>query len=133
MLRAKRSRRGFALYEVLLGVTIFVVGVLTLGRSVENVMNANALADEEGRVRQILANRMAEIQAKPGQPDPAHETKIDTGYGVVRLVEKALPAALKNDQGFELGGIIEVTLTVDWIRAGVPQSKQLVFYVYRAG
>jgi len=30
-------------------------------------------------------------------------------------------------------GITRVTLTAEWARGGVRQSKQLVFYVYRAG
>jgi hypothetical protein len=54
MLRVKCSRRGFALYEVLLGVTIFVVGVFALGRSVENCLNASVLNAEENRIRLIL-------------------------------------------------------------------------------
>src|SRR5437868_14368070 len=86
--------RGFALYEVLLGVTVFVVGVLALGRSVENCINASTLSAEDGRVRQILSNRMAEIQATPGVPDGAKESKVDTGYGWVKLIQKTVPAQL---------------------------------------
>ena len=48
------SLLGFALYEVLLGLTIFVVGVLALGRAVENCLNASELSEEENRVRQVL-------------------------------------------------------------------------------
>ena len=66
---ASRKRRGFALYEVLIGLTIFVVGTLAIGRSIENCMNASSLSAQEERVRQVLANRMAEIQATPGAPD----------------------------------------------------------------
>ena len=84
----------FALYEVLLGVTIFVIGVLALGRSVENCLNASALSEEENRVRQILANRMAEIQTAPLRPDNSRETKIDTGYGIVKLSQKSADADL---------------------------------------
>ncbi|HWX15025.1 MAG TPA: hypothetical protein VNY07_00410, partial [Chthoniobacterales bacterium] len=76
-----RRRGGFALYEVIIGVAIFAVGVLALGRAVENCLNASMLNAEEERVRQILSNRMAELQATPGFPDAAKEFKIDTGYG----------------------------------------------------
>ena len=65
----KRTTWAFALYEVLLGLSIFIIGVLVLGRSVRNCLNASTLSAEEDRVRQILANRMAEIQATPGFPD----------------------------------------------------------------
>ena len=55
MRRNKFSARGFALYEVMIGVTIFVVGILALGRSVENCLNASALTTDENRIRIILA------------------------------------------------------------------------------
>lgn len=132
MLRVKPAR-GFALYEVLLGVTIFVVGVLALGRSVENCLNASVLNAEENRIRLILSNRMSEIQATPGQPDAAKETKIDTGYGVVRLIQKTAAASLTEDDGTELTGVKTVTLRADWARDGIKQAKTLEFYVYRPG
>src|SRR6266550_2471153 len=86
MWRSKRARAAFALYEVLIGLAIFSIGVLALGRSVQNCLNASGLNAEEDQVRQILANRMAEIQAAPGFPDQRKETKVATGYGDVLLV-----------------------------------------------
>jgi Tfp pilus assembly protein PilV len=132
MLRVKKST-GFALYEVLLGVTIFVVGILALGRSVENCMNASSLTAEENRVRLILANRMSEIQATPSIPDPTRELKIDSGYGIVRLIQTTTPATMTEDDGTELPGIMSVTLRAEWERGGTKQSRELEFYVYRAG
>ena len=122
---------GFALYEVLLGVTIFAVGVLALGRAVENCLNASMLNAEEERVRQILSNRMAEIQAAPGLPDTAKEFKIDTGYGIVKLIQKSAPANLTEAGNIQLSGIYLATLSAQWMQGGVTQSKQISFYVYR--
>lgn len=130
--RAFYRTRGFALYEVLLGVIIFVIGVLALGRSVQNCLNASVLSAEEDRVRQILANRMAEIQATPGSPDTAKELKVDTGYGMVKLVQKSKPAGLTEANGTTLIGVSVVTLTAEWSRAGAAQSKRIEFYVYRS-
>ena len=127
------SLAAFALYEVLIGVAIFAIGVLALGRAVENCMNASALNAEEERVRQILSNRMAEVQTTPGFPDASKEFKVDTGYGVVKLIQKSAPAGLEEENGAKLTGINLVTLTVQWMRAGVSQSKQVQFYVYRPG
>ena len=132
-MRRDKSLRAFALYEVLLGLAIFVIGVLSLGRAVQNCLNASALSEEENRVRQLLANRMAEVQASPVHPDPKKETKIDTGYGVVRLIQKTVPEELVDSNDTIIDGIERVTLTAEWSRGGVRQSKQLVFYVYRAG
>lgn len=133
LLRRHARSRGFALYEVLLGVTVFVIGVLALGRAVENCLTASTLSAEDSRVRLILANRMAEIQATPGAPDSAKETKVDTGYGVVKLIQRSVPAQLTEEDGVELNGVNMVTLKAEWDRGGVTQSESIQFYVYRAG
>jgi Tfp pilus assembly protein PilV len=129
----RRSRSAFALYEVLLGLTVFVIGVLALGRAVQNCMSASALSAEDSRARQILSNRMAEIQATPGFPDAAKESKVDTGYGIARLIQKSVSAQLTEEDGVELNGLNLVTLKVEWSRNGVTQSESVQFYVYRTG
>ena len=133
MPRVRRATSGFALYEVLIGVTIFVVGVFALGRSVENCMNATTLSAQEDRVRQILSNQMAEIQATPGRPEQQREVTVETGYGPVKVVQKTAPAGLQDENDFEIGGISRVSLTAEWSRGGAPQSRRIEFYVYRAG
>ena len=133
MWQSNRSRRAFALYEVLLGLTIFVLGVLTLGWAVQNCLNASALSADDDRVRQILANQMAELQATPGFPDAKKETKIATGYGEVVLTQRSGPAGLKGENDTELSGINLVTLQAQWKRNGVDQSRRIQFYVYRGG
>ena len=133
MCRGRNSRRGFALYEVLLGLAILVLGVLALGRSVQNCLNANLLSEEDNRVRQILANRMAEIQSSPVHPDASKEEKVDTGYGIIKLVQKSVPEELQEPDNTIITGITRVTLSAIWSRNGIAQNKQLVFYVYRAG
>ena len=130
---AVRSQIAFALYEVLLGLAIFALGVLALGRAVQNCLQANTLNAQENRVRQILANRMAEVQATPGSPDPSKEFNVDTGYGIVKLIQKAAPADLQEDNGAQLVGVNRVTLTAKWTRGGADQVQQIEFYVYRAG
>lgn len=128
-----RHSSAFALYEVLIGVAIFAIGVLALGRAVENCLNASTLNAEEEVARQILSNRMAEIQAAPVSPDPAKEFKIKSGYGIVKLIQKSAPAGLTEPGGTELNGINLVTLTAQWEGAGVTQTEQIRFYVYRRG
>ena len=133
VMRRDKDAFGFALYEVLLGLTIFVLGVLALGRAVENCLNASVLSEEENRVRQLLANRMAEVQTSPVRPDAAKEDKVDTGYGVVKLIQKAAPEELVDQDNTIVSGITRVTLRAEWSRNGTKQNKQLIFYVYRAG
>lgn len=131
MSRSKST--AFALYEVLMGLAIFALGVLALGRAVENCLNASTLNAEENRVRQILSNRMAEVQATPGRPDESKEFNVDTGYGIVKVIQKSAPANLENDDGAALTGVNLVTLTAKWTRAGADQSQKIEFYVYRPG
>lgn len=114
-------------------MAIFCIGVLVLGRSVENCLRATNLAAENDRVRQILSNRMAEIQVAPGLPDESKETKIDTGYGEVTLIQKTGPAELRDEEGLEMSGIRVVDLTVEWTRGRQRQSRKIEFYVYRQG
>ncbi len=123
----------FALYEVLLGITIFALGVIALGHAVENCLNASTINAEEGVVRQILSNRMAEIQATQSVPDDSKEFKVDSNYGGIKVVQKTTAAELTEPDNTLLNGIYLVTLTAQWQQGGVPQSKQVKFYVYRPG
>src|SRR5438876_10762949 len=86
--KATFAGSAFALYEVLLGLFIFAIGIIALGRAVNNCMNASALSTDVARVREILTNWMVEIETTPGEPDKAKESKIDTVLGIVELVQK---------------------------------------------
>jgi len=128
-----RLTYAFALYEVLIGVAIFAVGVIALGRAVENCINASTISAEENVVRQILSDRMAQVQAASAVPDAEKEFKIKTSYGRITLTQKTAPAALTEPDNTLITGINLVTLTARWEHAGIPQSKQIQFYVYRSG
>ncbi len=95
-------------------------------------MNASALSAQDDRVRQILSNRMAEIQATPGFPDAKKELKVESGYGQVKIVQSAQPANFKDEKDQELPGIDHVILTAEWSRRGISQSRKIEFYVYRS-
>jgi hypothetical protein len=123
----------FALYEVLLGITIFALGVIALGHAVENCLNASTINAEEDVVRQILSNRMAEIQTARGVPDDSKEFQVGSNYGPIKVVQKTAAAGLTEPDNTLLNGIYLVTLTAQWQQGGVPQSKHVKFYVYRPG
>ena len=126
------SKAAFALYEVLLGVAIFAIGVIALGHAVENCLNASTISEEESAVRQILSDRMAFVQAAPGVPDPEKEFKIKSNSGTIKLIQKSAPATLEEEDKTLLSGLTLVMLTAQWQHAGVPQSKRIQFYVYRS-
>src|SRR5262245_65856269 len=84
--RRSRSKYAFALYEVLLGVAIFALGVIALGRAVENCINASTISSEESVVRQILSDRMAQVTAASAVPDTDKDFKINTRYSTVTVI-----------------------------------------------
>jgi hypothetical protein len=129
----RNLHRAFALYEVLLGITIFALGVIALGHAVENCLNASTINAEEGAVRQILSNYMAEIQAAKGVPDDSKEFKVNSNFGAIKVVQKTAAAGLTEPDNTLLDGIYLVTLTAQWQQGGVSQAKQIKFYVYRPG
>jgi hypothetical protein len=49
------------------------------------------------------------------------------------LIQKSADAGLTEPDNTLLSGINLVTLTAHWQHAGIPQSKQIQFYVYRSG
>ena len=122
----------FALYEVLLGVAVFALGVIALGRAVENCINASTISAEENVVRQILSDRMAQVQAAAAVPEAEKEFKINTNYGRIVLTQKTAPAPSTEPDNTLINGINIVTLTARWEHAGFPESKQIEFYVYRS-
>ena len=112
---------------------IDALGVISLGRAVQNCINASTISAEENVVRQILSDRMAQVQAASAVPEAEKEFKVTTNYGRVILTQKTAPAALTEPDNTIINGINLVTLTARWEHAGVPQSKQIQFYVYRSG
>src|SRR5438552_17236079 len=77
-----RLKSAFALYEVLLGVAIFAIGVIALGRAVEICLNASTISAEDGAVRQILSDRKAVVQPAPCAPDPEQDFKLRSSHGM---------------------------------------------------
>src|SRR5205823_8292352 len=122
--RRVRLTRAFALYEVLLGVAVFALGVIALGRAVENCINASTISAEDNVVRQVLSDRMAQVQAASAVPDAEKEFKIDTNYGRMILHQKTQPAALTEPDNTLITGMNIVTLSASWAHAGVPESRQ---------
>ena len=55
-------QRGVVLLEAMIAVAIFSIGVLALGRCVEQCITAEMVKVEDERARRFLASRMAEIE-----------------------------------------------------------------------
>ena len=131
-----RKERGVMLLEALLAVTIFAVGVITLGRCVSNCIAAEHLKEEDALARRALENRWAEIEsgavplnAAGGGPTSSSED-LKGPFAGMKLKMASVPVKMKNEKEEKIEGISAVTLTVAWQSGGEEQSKELIFYVY---
>jgi len=122
---------GFILMEVLIGVMIFAIGVLALGKCVNNCLNAEITATDDQRARLALENRMAEIEAGVVNVTDEKMEKLTGMFDGMSIRQKRTPLKLKNETDKILDGLNEIEIEVSWKSAGEPQSKRLSFYVYR--
>ncbi len=123
-------RKGFVLLEAMIAVAVFSIGVLALGRCVDNCISAEMVKEDDERARRFLANRMAEIEqgSVVVQDKAAEELKGE--FAGMSLRTARVPLKKKNEDNKELFGLFGITLQLDWKSRGQAQSRELNFYVY---
>ncbi len=129
----RRNARGFMLLEIMLAGFIFAMGVITLGASLSQCVNAQRLLNESERARLALQNRMAEIQANPAMPDDSARRPMKGAFDGITMIEKRKVIEFKNEEGVIMSGLNQVTLTAEWITDGAPVSRTVTFYLLRGG
>lgn len=126
----KKNKYGFILLEVLLGVMIFAVGVLALGKCVQQCVAAQISSVEDQRARLVLENRMAQIEGGEQKVDLIEKKeKLDGPFKGMELRQKKSPTKLKNENDKLLDNLFVIDLEVTWKSGTEPQSKALSFYV----
>ena len=122
--------QGFVLLEAMMAVAIFSIGVLALGRCVDNCITAETVKEEDERARRFLANRMAEIeQGAVVVTDKATE-ELKGEFEGMSLRTTRVPLKKKNEDNKELFGLFGITLELAWKIKGQEHSRELNFYVY---
>ncbi len=124
-------RSGFVLIEVMLGVMIFALGVLALGKCVGNCIAAEGMRQETERARLALENRMAEVEAGEIPTDKDRSDDLGDDFPGMTMVQKRHAVEAKNEKGDEITGLYEMDLEVDWTDENEPQSRAISFYVLR--
>lgn len=118
-------RGGFLLFETLLGVALFALAMLALGRCVGSCVDGEEARRWDAAARVALDNRRSEIEAGAVAMDPKREVLRND----LALVQTHTPLAWKDEQGKSLDGLSEIRLEASWKCGSVRQSKTLAFYV----
>ena len=129
--RAAR-RAGFVLIEVMLGVMIFAIGVIALGKCVNNCLTTETVRQETDQARLALENRMDQIEAGEIATDKDLSDPLGEGFPGMTMVQSRHPVVAKNEKGAVIEGLYEVDLEVDWKSGNEPQARKLSFYVLRS-
>ena len=122
----------FVLLEVIIGVVIFSVGVLALGRCASNCITAESARQETERARLALENRMGEVEAGEVASDKERSDDLGASFPGMTLKQSRRPVAAKTEKGVAITGLYEVDLEVDWTSDNEPQSRRISFYVLRS-
>ena len=132
-MKLQRQRTGgFLLIEILLGVAIFVLGVIALGRCVSNCVTAQNVRDQEERARLALQNAMLEVQASPMLPDENHREKLKGMFAGMTLIERRRTLSVENEDHVLLPDLHEITLRVEWLDGTrSPHAREVAFTLLR--
>jgi type II secretory pathway component PulJ len=126
-----RRANAFLLLEVLLGVSIFAIGIIALGQAMNNCMLAEGARTEDERARVALQGEMAQIEAGMVQLTTTRTVQLTDMFTGITLNETRTPLTLKNQNNQQLPALYSVTIEADWKQGSQPQSKTVTFYVYR--
>jgi len=126
----QRLRRAFLLVEVMLAVAIFAVAVLALAKSVEAMLNAQIIKDEDEKVRRFMESKMMEIEAGAVPLQDSTTEEIKGWMPDMKLKTTRTPLKRKNEKGVELTGLYMVTLDLVWLSGNEKMERSLSFYIY---
>jgi Tfp pilus assembly protein PilV len=122
------QRGGFVLLEAMVAVMIFAIGIVALGRCVENCMRAELAQVSDANARRVLENRMREIQVGAIALKESNTEDLKGPFAGMKLTTKSRKEKFQNEK--EINFEIEVVeLEVLWEVDGRENSRTLDFYV----
>lgn len=129
-LPVSRRTGGFLLLECMLAVAIFAVGVLALGRCVENCLRAEKFRRDEALAQRALANYVVQIEtdALP-LTDKMTEQLKGAWTGMTMNISRE-PLKIQNEKEQELFGLYKVTLELSWKVGRETILRSISFYIY---
>ena len=114
----------------MLAVAIFALGILALGRCVENCLKAEKYRREESLAMRALANYWRQIEAGAIPLTDKAEEKLKGAWEGMILTMYREPLALKNEEEQELFGLYTVKLQLSWVSGNEPIVREMQFIYY---
>jgi Tfp pilus assembly protein PilV len=132
LLHSQKGRHsGFLLLECMLAVAIFAMGILALGRCVENCLKAERYRREESLAQRALANYWRQIEAGAVPlTDKSEGEKLKGAWEGMTMNMYREPLALKNEEEQELFGLYQVKLQLSWLSGNEPVIREMQFIYY---
>jgi len=130
--------RGFSLIEVLLGISIFMIGMLGVTALNISSLKSNTFSGNLSEATLLAATKIEELMAQ-GFDDPASDLYDEDNDGNchdVPLIHTCAPSAFKNQDGDDDGddddgddfGLDDIGVDADY--GDPPQGKNLIYTVY---
>lgn len=127
---ASRARGGFLLLESMLAVAIFAVGIMALGRCVENCLKAEKFRREEALAQRALANFVVQIETDALPLTDQMSEKLKGAWTGMTMNITREPLKLVNEKDQELFGLYRVKLDLSWRSGADTIHRELAFNIY---
>jgi len=128
--QASRGPGGFLLIESMLAVAIFAIGMLALGRCMENCLRAERLRREEGLAQRAIANYIAQIESDALPLTDQMSEKLKGAWTGMTMNISREPLTLRNEKDQDLFGLYKVTLDLSWPSGGDTLHRVVSFNIY---
>lgn len=122
--------RGFVLLECMLAVAIFALGILALGRCVENCIKAERFRREEGLAQRALANYWVRIEQGDLQINDKYSEPMKGAWTGMTMNISREPLTIKNEKDQEIFGLYQVKMQLSWPNGSETMTREMEFMIY---
>lgn len=124
----RAARGGYILFELMISLTIFSIGVLQMSRHLNELVIVAKEFNKDQSVRLGLRSFLEEIRKKPLTEISMSKVDVLTGVTYTSTTE---PVSLKTSSGSILPDMYNLTIKATWNNGGEDQEESLSIYVYK--
>jgi hypothetical protein len=126
----KNNQSGFLLLECMLAVAIFAMGMLALGRCVENCLIAERFRREEGLAQRALANYWVQIEQGAIPISDKYSEPLKGAWIGMTLNVLREPLTVKNEKEQEIFGLYQVKMQLSWPSGQETMTREMQFIMF---